>query len=64
MEVLLGAYPGAVAVSAHTGEGVDRLQEELERMLRAGARAEGAVPGDRTGPDGGAGPRRALGARR
>jgi hypothetical protein len=49
MEVLLGAYPGAVAVSAHTGEGVDRLQEELERMLRAGARAEGAVPGDRTG---------------
>ncbi len=38
VEALLRAYPGAVAVSAHTGEGVDRLREELGRMLRAGVR--------------------------
>jgi hypothetical protein len=49
-EALLRAHPGAGAVSAHTGEGVDRLREELGRMLRRRARAGGPVPGGRTGP--------------
>ncbi len=62
MEVLLGAYPGAVAVSAHTGEGWTGCRRSSNGCCAPARGPKGRYPG--TGPDGGAGPRRALGARR
>ena len=45
LAVLRTTYPGAVIVSAHTGEGVEELQERIAQMLpRPGVRVDLVVP--------------------
>ena len=45
LAVLRTTYPGAVIVSAHTGEGVEELQERIAQMLpRPGERVDLVVP--------------------